>query len=167
MISGRKFALCMVLVLSVGFVAIDGYVAPFMLNYETRITKDEIVIGRVDGFGQMTTYMRNFVSGDEKVRIMKFTLFSHRYLSIESSGACHCLTSVYKDDRDDGQYYSLARMSWNGLISGFIGRELSTTIINAGTDDPRVKQKLLDDGEVLEETRHRFAGLITPSPVLE
>jgi len=112
-----------VVVMLVGLVAafsVGLYGAAFWSSYQTEISDEEIVIGRIGAVpGSHTMYAVNLYTGDEKIVIRPFFGQSWR---IDYEGKCQCITRVYKHDS-----YNVSLQS-DGLVHYSTGETVSRTV---------------------------------------
>src|SRR5579872_6580214 len=74
----------------------------YLRYYETKITEDEIVIGRMTGFGSASTYAVDRRTGDEELISRGYVPFlTYRYVSIKYAKSCQCVTSVFREEHGE------------------------------------------------------------------
>ncbi|MEK7601616.1 MAG: hypothetical protein AAB480_03750 [Patescibacteria group bacterium] len=135
-------------------VSITGYGVPYLMERETRFANEEIVVTRGIGFMHTLSYVRNMRTGDEYVRELQSSPFGgRRYVSINVSAQCRCITSMHWNDGDEP--FSVFRNA--GHMNLITGKNIS--VVKA-VSLAEVQDKFDRAQVLLDNTRRRFEPIV-------
>lgn len=125
-----------------------------MIYHETKVAENEIVIGRVTGFGTGTTYAIHRQTGDERLVVSTFIpMYHHKYVSIDYVRSCKCIMTMYRADGNDSYYVSRDSDGTVYLSAGYFRRAERVPLA-------QVQDKFDEAQTILDDVRSHYAHLI-------
>ncbi|MEK7612787.1 MAG: hypothetical protein AAB449_01410 [Patescibacteria group bacterium] len=156
-----KDIFALIVSVAVAYLATVPYLVSYILYHQTEVTEHEIVIGRVTGFGTSITYAVDKRTGDEKLISRRYIplFISSQYLSIDYSGSCRCVVSVFQNDANGTYYVSQAAYVFHTADKAYV---MTGGVFNKSEYVPyeQVRDRFDRAQATLDEVRSSYASVV-------